>query len=75
FVALLEASYPILKTEWEALKNLGDASFNEFKMEMLNWDCRKFQDQLSDFNFRALNADIIICTFGGCQRHLNCQCL
>lgn len=29
FVALLEASYPILKTEWEAFKNLGDASFKE----------------------------------------------
>ncbi|PON51074.1 U3 small nucleolar RNA-associated protein [Parasponia andersonii] len=63
FVALLEASYPILKTEWEAFKNLGDASFKEFKIEMLNWDCRKFLDQLSDFNFRALNANVIICTF------------
>lgn len=26
---VLEAGYPILKTEWKAFENLGDASFKE----------------------------------------------
>ncbi|KAF4372054.1 hypothetical protein F8388_000270 [Cannabis sativa] len=63
FVALLEACYPILKTEWEAFEKLGDGSLKEFKIEMLNWDCRKFIDQLSGFKFKALNPIIIICSF------------
>ncbi|XP_062092226.1 uncharacterized protein At3g06530 [Humulus lupulus] len=63
FVALLEACYPILKTEWEAFENLGDGSLKEFKIEMLNWDCKKFLDQLFEFKFKALNTNIIICTF------------
>uniref|UniRef100_A0A803NS19 BP28 C-terminal domain-containing protein n=1 Tax=Cannabis sativa TaxID=3483 RepID=A0A803NS19_CANSA len=36
----------------------------KFKIEMLNWDCRKFIDQLSGFKFKALNPIIIICSFG-----------
>ncbi|KAL5569803.1 hypothetical protein UlMin_026378 [Ulmus minor] len=62
-LAFMEAIYPKLKTEWEALASADDMSFTEFKIEMLNWDCRKFLDQLSDSKFNAFNANILICVF------------
>lgn len=30
---------------------------------MLNWDCKRFLEQLFDANHRALNTNILICIF------------
>lgn len=30
---------------------------------MLNWDCKRFLEQLFDANLRALNTNILICIF------------
>lgn len=37
--------------------------FLQFKVEMLTWDCGTFVNRLSDFDVKALNANILICAF------------
>ncbi|KAB1204141.1 hypothetical protein CJ030_MR8G004038 [Morella rubra] len=63
FIVLFEACYGVLKREWEALESAGDVSLGEFHSEILNWDCRRFVEQLLDTDLRALNANILICIF------------
>uniref|UniRef100_A0A2N9G8U6 Uncharacterized protein n=1 Tax=Fagus sylvatica TaxID=28930 RepID=A0A2N9G8U6_FAGSY len=63
FSVLFEVGYPVLKREWEALESAGDVSVEEFKSEILNWDGKRFSEQLSDTNLRALNTNILICIF------------
>lgn len=61
FSALFEAFFSFLKTEWELQSAV--VSGNEFNTEMLQWDCGKFLDQLFDTDLKALNINILICTF------------
>ncbi|KAJ6933914.1 hypothetical protein NC651_009094 [Populus alba x Populus x berolinensis] len=61
FSALFEAFFSFLKTEWELQSAV--VSGNEFNNEMLQWDCGKFLDQLFDTDLKALNINILICTF------------
>ncbi|KAL7235682.1 hypothetical protein ACSBR1_019052 [Camellia fascicularis] len=65
FNALYNACYPVLKTEWNVLKSVGDVSAKESNAGMLDGDCKGFLDQLFETNFktnfRQLNAKILIC--------------
>lgn len=61
FSALFEAFFSFLKTEWELQSAV--VSGNEFNNEMLQWDCGRFLDQLFDTDLKALNINILICTF------------
>ncbi|CAL5366770.1 unnamed protein product [Camellia sinensis] len=67
FNALYDACYPVLKTEWNVLKSVGDVSAKESNAGMLDGDCKGFLDQLFETNFktnfRQLNAKILICVF------------
>ncbi|KAF2311685.1 hypothetical protein GH714_025935 [Hevea brasiliensis] len=63
FLALFEACFPVLKTEWEVFESAADIYENEFNKEMIHWDCQRFLDQLVDSDANALNADILICVF------------
>ncbi|THG07399.1 hypothetical protein TEA_004839 [Camellia sinensis var. sinensis] len=67
FNALYDACYPVLKTEWNMLKSVGDVSAKESNAGMLDGDCKGFLDQLFETNFktnfRQLNAKILICVF------------
>lgn len=35
----------------------------QFNNEMIQWDCGRFLDQLFDTDLKALNTNILICTF------------
>ncbi|XVE56436.1 hypothetical protein DITRI_Ditri04bG0009000 [Diplodiscus trichospermus] len=63
FLVLFEACFPFLKSEWESFGSVVDVSLQELKLEMLDWDCRKFLDQLSIADIDALNTYILICIF------------
>ncbi|XP_022736219.1 uncharacterized protein At3g06530 isoform X2 [Durio zibethinus] len=63
FLVLFEACFPVLKSEWEAFGSVIDVSVQEFNEEMLDWDCRKFLDQLFVADIYSLNACILICIF------------
>lgn len=62
-LALFEACFSVLKSEWEVFKYRFDGSVNEFSAEILSWDCRKFLDQLFDTDIEALNTKLLICIF------------
>uniref|UniRef100_A0A6N2JZM9 BP28 C-terminal domain-containing protein n=1 Tax=Salix viminalis TaxID=40686 RepID=A0A6N2JZM9_SALVM len=62
FSALFEAFFSFLKTEW-GLHSAVVVSGNEFNNEMIQWDCGRFLDQLFDTDLKALNTNILICTF------------
>ncbi|CAN0862884.1 Uncharacterized protein At3g06530 [Linum grandiflorum] len=59
--ALFQACFSFLRAEWEAL--VGNVSMLEFNKEVLQWDCRKFLDQLFAIPLRELNTNILICVF------------
>ncbi|KAG5249529.1 U3 small nucleolar RNA-associated protein and NUC211 domain-containing [Salix suchowensis] len=61
FSALFEAFFSFLKTEWGLHSAV--VSGNEFNNEMIQWDCGRFIDQLFDTDLKALNTNILICTF------------
>ncbi|XP_021285623.1 uncharacterized protein At3g06530 isoform X2 [Herrania umbratica] len=63
FLVLFEACFPVLKSEWEAFGSVVDTSLQEFNEEMLDWDCRKFLDQLFVADIDSLNTYILICLF------------
>ncbi|XWS60132.1 hypothetical protein CRYUN_Cryun07bG0008200 [Craigia yunnanensis] len=63
FLVLFEACFPVLKSEWESIGSVVDVSLQEFNKEMLDWDCRKFLDQLFVADIDALNTYILICIF------------
>ncbi|KAF5959772.1 hypothetical protein HYC85_000981 [Camellia sinensis] len=75
FNALYDACYPVLKTEWNVLKSVGDVSAKESNAGMLDGDCKGFLDQLFETNFktnfRQLNAKILICSNNVFQKHLH----
>ncbi|KAJ6347184.1 hypothetical protein OIU76_003808 [Salix suchowensis] len=50
-----------LQTEWGLHSAV--VSGNEFNNEMIQWDCGRFIDQLFDTDLKALNTNILICTF------------
>ncbi|CAN1813501.1 Uncharacterized protein At3g06530 [Linum perenne] len=60
-LALFEACFSFLGAEWEAL--LANVSMLEFNKEVLQWDCRKFLDQLFSIPLTELNTNILICVF------------
>ncbi|KAH9647914.1 hypothetical protein KPL70_025376 [Citrus sinensis] len=62
-LALFEACFSVLKSEWEVFEYRFDGSVNEFSAEILSWDCRKFLDQLFDTDIEALNTKLLICIF------------
>lgn len=62
-LALFEACFSVLKSEWEVFEYAVDGSMNEFSAEILSWDCRRFLDQLFDTDLEALNKKLLICTF------------
>ncbi|GMI76636.1 hypothetical protein like AT3G06530 [Hibiscus trionum] len=61
-LVLFDACFPVLKFEWEAFGSVG-VSLQEFNEEMLDWDCRKFLDQLFVADIDPLNKNILICIF------------
>ncbi|XP_004517296.1 uncharacterized protein At3g06530-like [Cicer arietinum] len=63
FSALFENVFPILKAEWESIVNAGDVLLEEFKSEVLDWDCSAFFDHLLHANLRPLNAKVMVCIF------------
>ncbi|KAK9292213.1 hypothetical protein L1049_020175 [Liquidambar formosana] len=64
FSAFFEACIPVLYTELDVLESAGHfISVEEFNTEMLNWDSKRFLDQLFDTNLKAFNANILICIF------------
>ncbi|XVF08520.1 hypothetical protein REPUB_Repub07fG0010000 [Reevesia pubescens] len=63
FLVLFDACFQVLKSEWEAFGSAVDISLQEFNEEMLDWDCRKFLDQLFVTDIHALNMYILVCIF------------
>ncbi|XP_038993491.1 uncharacterized protein At3g06530-like isoform X2 [Hibiscus syriacus] len=63
FLVLFDACFPVLKSEWEAIGSIVGISLQEFNEEMLDWDCRKFLDQLFDVDIDTLNKNILTCVF------------
>ncbi|GMJ01001.1 hypothetical protein like AT3G06530 [Hibiscus trionum] len=63
FLVLFDACFPVLKSEWEAFGSIVGVSLQEFNEEMLDWDCRKFLDQLFVADIDTLNKNILICVF------------
>ncbi|KAK8586579.1 hypothetical protein V6N13_010167 [Hibiscus sabdariffa] len=61
FLVLYNACFPVLKSEWEAFGSIVGVSLQEFNEEMLDWDCRKFLDQLFVADIDTLNKNILIC--------------
>ncbi|KAH1239140.1 Uncharacterized protein GmHk_08G023642 [Glycine max] len=61
---LFECVFPILKAEWETSMTAGDASLDEFKPEVLDWDCSAFFNKLLYVKLRHLNVKIL--TFNIC---------
>ncbi|KAG5043064.1 hypothetical protein JHK87_006979 [Glycine soja] len=60
---LFECVFPILKAEWETSMTAGDASLDEFKPEVLDWDCSAFFNELLYVKLRHLNVKVMICIF------------
>ncbi|KAG4402850.1 hypothetical protein GLYMA_02G290200v4 [Glycine max] len=60
---LFECVFPILKAEWETSVTAGDASLDEFKPEVLDWDCSAFFNELLYVKLRHLNVKVMICIF------------
>ncbi|KAG4399730.1 hypothetical protein GLYMA_08G286950v4 [Glycine max] len=60
---LFECVFPILKAEWETSMTAGDASLDEFKPEVLDWDCSAFFNKLLYVKLRHLNVKVMICIF------------
>ncbi|XP_052184980.1 uncharacterized protein At3g06530 [Diospyros lotus] len=67
FNALYDSCYPVLKTEWNALKSAIPVSAKESNTTLLDGDWKAFLDQLygTSFStdFRQLNAKILMCLF------------
>ncbi|KAI3994953.1 hypothetical protein MKX01_038236 [Papaver californicum] len=64
FAILFQACFPVLKKEWSLYES---TSYNlpeeEFTVEKLDRGCNDFLGQLFNSNFKALNADVLICIF------------
>ncbi|KAI3912933.1 hypothetical protein MKW92_025813 [Papaver armeniacum] len=64
FAILFQACFPVLKQEWSVYES---TSYNlpeqEFTVEKLERGCSDFLGQLSKSNFKALNANILVCIF------------
>ncbi|KAG5109390.1 hypothetical protein JHK82_038613 [Glycine max] len=61
--ALFECVFPILKAEWETSVTAGDVSLDEFKSEVLDWDCSAFFNDLLYVKLSHLNVKVMICIF------------
>lgn len=61
-MAIFEACFPVLKSEWEAIGCSVDGLSEEFKEEMLDWDCRKFLDQMFGADSYSLK-QLLLCLF------------
>ncbi|WCJ36431.1 ARM repeat superfamily protein [Euphorbia peplus] len=62
-LAIFDACFPVLKTEWKVFECSSDVFQNEFNKVMIQWECQGFLDQLVDHDVNALNANILICLF------------
>ncbi|MBA0547976.1 hypothetical protein Golob_019103, partial [Gossypium lobatum] len=63
FLVLFDACFPVLKSQWEAFGSTLGNSLHEFNEEMLDWDCKKFLDQLFVADVDTVNKNILICLF------------
>ncbi|TYG60252.1 hypothetical protein ES288_D07G053400v1 [Gossypium darwinii] len=63
FLVLFDACFPVLKSQWEAFGSILGNSLHEFNEEMLDWDCKKFLDQLFVADVDTVNKNILICLF------------
>ncbi|KAI3978430.1 hypothetical protein MKX01_013228 [Papaver californicum] len=64
FAILFQACFPVLKQEWSVYES---TSYNlpekELTVEKLDRGCSDFLGQLLNSNFKALNANILVCIF------------
>ncbi|XP_010275398.1 PREDICTED: uncharacterized protein At3g06530 isoform X2 [Nelumbo nucifera] len=64
FLALLQVCFPVIKQEWNEIEAKGDfVLVEEFNVEKLDKGCSAFFCQLFDCNFKALNANLLICIY------------
>ncbi|XP_022943098.1 uncharacterized protein At3g06530 [Cucurbita moschata] len=63
FWSFFEVLFPVLKIEWDVYESTYGASIDKFKTEMLDWDCKRFLDQLVKEDHNELNAVALICIF------------
>ncbi|KAI3862328.1 hypothetical protein MKX03_036895 [Papaver bracteatum] len=64
FALLFQACFPVLKQEWSVYESTScNLPEQEFTVEKLERGCSDFLGQLSKSNFKALNANILVCIF------------
>ncbi|KAI3919122.1 hypothetical protein MKW98_016675 [Papaver atlanticum] len=64
FAILFQACFPVLKQEWSVYESTSyDLPEHELTVEKLERGCSDFLGQLSKSNFKALNANILVCIF------------
>ncbi|RZC48060.1 hypothetical protein C5167_040997 [Papaver somniferum] len=64
FAILFQACFPVLKQEWSVYESTScNLPEQEFTVEKLERGCSDFLGQLSKSNFKALNANILVCIF------------